>query len=99
MSGRMDGRRLLVVGGGTQHSDDPEAPHGNGRAIAVAAARQGATVSVADIDEAAAQATADLVRDAGSTASVVVADVCDADACARMVTESVDALGGLDALV
>jgi NAD(P)-dependent dehydrogenase (short-subunit alcohol dehydrogenase family) len=95
----MEGRRLLVVGGGTQHIDDPDAPLGNGRAISVAAARQGATVAVADINEDAAKATADLVHGVGSTASVIVADVCDAEACARMVTESVAALGGLDALV
>lgn len=99
MSGRLDGRRLLVVGGGTQHSDDPDAPLGNGRAISVAAARHGASVAVADISEDAAKVTADLVREAGSTASVVVADVCEAEACARMVHEAEEALGGLDALV
>ena len=99
MSDRMAGRRLLVVGGGTQHSDDPEAPLGNGRAISVAAAREGAAVAVADIDAAAAEATADLVRKDGGTAAVVVADVSDPAACAVMVEESVAALGGLDALV
>src|SRR5437588_287263 len=36
MSGpRLTGRRVLVVGAGTQRSDDPDAPVGNGRAIAV----------------------------------------------------------------
>ena len=29
---RLAGRRILVVGAGTQRSDDPEAPVGNGRA-------------------------------------------------------------------
>jgi NAD(P)-dependent dehydrogenase (short-subunit alcohol dehydrogenase family) len=99
MSGRLDGRRLLVVGGGSQPCDDEDAPLGNGRAISVAAARQGAAVAVADKDKDAAAVTADLVRDAGGTAAVVVADVSDADACGAMVTEAVDALGGLDALV
>ena len=41
-------RRLLVVGGGTRPSPEPDAPLGNGRAIAVAAARKGAAVAVAD---------------------------------------------------
>jgi NAD(P)-dependent dehydrogenase (short-subunit alcohol dehydrogenase family) len=95
----MDGRRLLVVGGGSQPCDDPDAPLGNGRAISVAAAREGSAVAVADIDAGAAQVTADLVRDAGGKSAVIVADVCDADACAAMVTEAVAALGGLDALV
>jgi hypothetical protein len=35
----LPGRRLLVVGAGTRAIDDPEAPPGNGRAIAVRAAR------------------------------------------------------------
>jgi NAD(P)-dependent dehydrogenase (short-subunit alcohol dehydrogenase family) len=99
VSGRLDGRRLLVVGGGSQPCDDEDAPLGNGRAIAVAAARQGAKVAVADIDKDAASATADLVRAAGGTAEIVVADVSDADACGAMVTEAVGSLGGLDALV
>ena len=99
MSGRLAGRRLLVVGGGSQPCDDEDAPLGNGRAISVAAARHGATVVVADKDKDAAAATADLVRAAGGSAEVVVADVSDADACAAMVTDAVTALGGLDALV
>lgn len=99
MSGRLDGRRLLVVGGGSQPCDDADAPMGNGRAISVAAAREGASVAVADIDAGAAQVTADLVREAGGKSDVIVVDVCDAVACAAMVTDAVGALGGLDALV
>ena len=95
----MEGRRLLVVGGGSQPCDDDDAPLGNGRAISVAAAREGAAVAVADISADAAQVTADLVREAGGKAEVIVADVTDADACGSMVTDSVAALGGLDALV
>lgn len=95
----MEGRRLLVVGGGSQPCDDDDAPLGNGRAISVAAAREGAAVAVADINADAAQVTADLVREAGGKAEVIVADVTDADACASMVTDSVATLGGLDAVV
>ena len=39
-----------MVGAGTQPSDDPDAPIGNGRAIAVTAAREGASVVCVDID-------------------------------------------------
>jgi NAD(P)-dependent dehydrogenase (short-subunit alcohol dehydrogenase family) len=99
MTLRMDGRRLLVVGGGSQPCADPDAPPGNGRAISVAAAREGAAVAVADISPDAAKVTADLVHEVGGKAEVIVADVTDADACAAMVTEAVSALGGLDALV
>jgi NAD(P)-dependent dehydrogenase (short-subunit alcohol dehydrogenase family) len=99
MSDRLAGRRLLVVGGGTRRSDDPDAPFGNGRSIAVTAARQGAAVAVTDLDEAAAQLTADLVRQAGGTAVALAADAADPDACATAVDWAVAALGGLDALV
>ena len=88
MSERLAGRRVLVVGAGTQRSDDPEAPVGNGRAIAVLAAREGAVVVCADRDEAAAEETAAWIDHEGGRAGVVVADVVDADACARLVEEA-----------
>ena len=96
---RLAGRRLLVVGGGTRPSPEPDAPPGNGRAIAIAAAREGAAVAVADKDLGSAKATVDLVRAEGARAEAIEADVSDADACARMVAEATAALGGLDALV
>jgi hypothetical protein len=33
--GRLTGRRIVVVGAGTRPSEDPDAPIGNGRGIAV----------------------------------------------------------------
>jgi NAD(P)-dependent dehydrogenase (short-subunit alcohol dehydrogenase family) len=96
---RLAGRRLLVVGGGTQRSDDPEAPFGNGRAIAVDAARNGAAVAVADISVEAAQQTADLVAAEGVPAHVIEVDVADAEACTASVARAAELLGGLDALV
>jgi len=83
-------RTVLVVGAGTRPSDDPEAPAGNGRAIAVAAARLGATVGCADRDAPAAEATAELIRAEGGTAHVLVGDVADAEACTAMVARSVE---------
>jgi NAD(P)-dependent dehydrogenase (short-subunit alcohol dehydrogenase family) len=99
MTGRLDGRRLLVVGGGTMRSDDPEAPMGNGRAVAVLAAKEGATVAVTDIDEEAAQETVRLVEAAGGTGHALVSDAADADAATAAIVYAADALGGLDALV
>jgi NAD(P)-dependent dehydrogenase (short-subunit alcohol dehydrogenase family) len=97
--GRLAGRKILVVGAGTRPSPEPDPPIGNGRAIAVLAAREGASVACADRDRAAAGETAGLVRAEGSEAVVVVADVADPRACATMVEESARALGGLDGLV
>jgi NAD(P)-dependent dehydrogenase (short-subunit alcohol dehydrogenase family) len=97
--GRLESRRVLVVGAGTQPSPDPDAPPGNGRAIAVLAAREGAVVACADLDAAAATATVDAVSAAGGDALSIVADAADPDQSAAMVAEAAEALGGLDALV
>ena len=97
--GRLAGRRVLVVGAGTRPSPEPDPPMGNGRAISVLAAREGAAVACADRDAGAAEATATLVRGEGQSAAVVLADVALPEACASVVTESAAALGGLDGLV
>lgn len=97
--GRLDGRRVLVVGAGTRHTDDADAPVGNGRAISVLAAREGATVACADRVEGAAQATADVISAEGGRSRVVVGDVARPDACAQIVDHAISAMGGLDGLV
>ncbi len=96
---RLTGRRILVVGGGSQGAGDPEMPPGNGQAIAVLAAREGAAVAIVDVVEGAAEETADLIaRDRGA-AAVIIADVADADQCQRLVEEAAETLGGIDGLV
>lgn len=82
---RLAERRILVVGAGTQPSDDPDAPVGNGRAIAVLAARDGAAILCADRDESAAARTADWIRDEGGSAEVLVGDVASEGDCADLV--------------
>jgi NAD(P)-dependent dehydrogenase (short-subunit alcohol dehydrogenase family) len=93
------GRRVLVVGAGTQPSPDGEDLVGNGRAIAVLAGRAGATVACADVSADAAAATVDLVEAEGSTAHALVGDVSEAATCARLVEEAAERMGGLDGLV
>jgi NAD(P)-dependent dehydrogenase (short-subunit alcohol dehydrogenase family) len=95
----LEGRRVLVVGAGTRRSPDPDAPMGNGRAISLLAAREGAAVACLDVDESAARATASLVDAAGGRAAVVVGDVSDPGAASACVDQAADALGGLDGLV
>jgi len=92
---RLAGRRVLVVGAGTQPSEDPDAPVGNGRAIAVLAAREGAAVVCADRERAAAEETAAWIARDGGEADVLVGDVADEEACARLVLDA----GALDGLV
>jgi NAD(P)-dependent dehydrogenase (short-subunit alcohol dehydrogenase family) len=99
VSARLDGRRVLVVGAGTQRSEDPEAPPGNGRAISVLAARAGATLALADRDESSVRETARLVEDEGAKAGVLIGDVTDEAACEAIVGGAVSQMGGLDGLV
>jgi NAD(P)-dependent dehydrogenase (short-subunit alcohol dehydrogenase family) len=99
MSRRLAGRRVLVVGGGTRHTDDPEAPPGNGRAIAVLAGREGAAVAVSDLDARAAERTAELVAAEHGTAYYRQADAADPESGADTVAWAVEQLGGLDGVV
>jgi NAD(P)-dependent dehydrogenase (short-subunit alcohol dehydrogenase family) len=94
---RLQGRRVLVVGAGTQPSDDPEAPVGNGRAIAVVAAREGAEVVCADRNESAAAETVSWIERDGGVGSVVVGDVATEDGCVSIVARAAE--GGIDGVV
>ena len=83
VSGRLEGKAALVVGGGS----------GMGRAGAVAMANEGARVAVADIDLERAEAVA------ASCGGVAVAvDVCDTGSVERMVATTVERFGRLDAV-
>ncbi len=99
MIARLENRRLLVVGAGTRATGDPDAPIGNGRAISVLAAREGAAVACADIDADAAAATVALVEGEGGRAVPITADAADPDQCAAMVGAANESLGGLDGVV
>jgi NAD(P)-dependent dehydrogenase (short-subunit alcohol dehydrogenase family) len=59
---------------------------GNGRAIAVAAARQGATVVCADRDRDAVEATVGQIHDEDGRAEAVLGDVTEEAACLAMVS-------------
>jgi NAD(P)-dependent dehydrogenase (short-subunit alcohol dehydrogenase family) len=97
--GRLVGRRIVVVGAGTRATDDPDAPIGNGRAIAVLCAREGADVACVDVDREAAERTSRLCEQEGAKAVTVVADVRGVAACEQLVGEARAGLGGLDGLV
>jgi NAD(P)-dependent dehydrogenase (short-subunit alcohol dehydrogenase family) len=96
---RLSGRRIVVVGGGSQGVGDPDAPPGNGQAISVLAAREGAAVAVVDRAADAAEETAKLVESEGGRAGIVIADVSDAAECERLVDQAARALSGLDGIV
>ena len=96
---RLSGRRLIVVGAGTRATDEPDPPVGNGRAIAVLAAREGAALGCVDAVGEAAAATVTWIEREGGRAFPLVADVRDATACERVVAEASEQLGGLDGIL
>jgi len=55
--GRLQGRRIIVVGAGQRNIIDEEPPIGNGRAMSVLFAREGAHVACIDINKEAADDT------------------------------------------
>lgn len=75
------------------------AGRGIGRAIALAFAAQGYAVGVNDIDAATAQTVAAALAYQGGASLALPGDVADPPTVARLVAETVDAFGGLDAMV
>jgi NAD(P)-dependent dehydrogenase (short-subunit alcohol dehydrogenase family) len=86
MSGLLQGKSALVTGGAS----------GIGRAAALAMAREGARLAVADRNEAGAAETVAMVNAAGGQAMAIGADMTDEAAIEAMVAKSVSAFGRLD---
>jgi NAD(P)-dependent dehydrogenase (short-subunit alcohol dehydrogenase family) len=91
----LEGKKALVVGAGQQ----PGETIGNGRAIAVLLAREGADVLCVDRDAARAEETAAEIRTAGGKASSFAADIVDAAQVHAMLAAAEAKLGGLDILI
>ena len=85
-SGILDGKVALVTGGGG----------GIGRATALAMAREGARVAVADFDAATARDTVAQINGAGGQAVTLTGDVTSTEAVQAMVQDTLSAYGRLD---
>jgi NAD(P)-dependent dehydrogenase (short-subunit alcohol dehydrogenase family)/uncharacterized protein (DUF1330 family) len=97
--GRMAGRRVVLVGGGQTDFQVENQPVGNGRALAMLLAREGARVAVVDRDELSANDTVELIRTEGGVADTLVADVSEPQSIERMIDAAQHQLGGIDGLV
>ena len=87
--GILAGKAILVTGGGRNI----------GRAIATAAAREGAAVAVLEKDPGAGREPVEARRAGGARAVEVTADLRDGAATGRALEEAAKALGRLDGLV
>ena len=85
----LDGQVAVVTGAG----------RGIGRATALRLAREGASVTVADINEANAKGVAEEIESTAGNAYPFTVDVTDKTDAERMVSETVARFGKLDILV
>jgi NAD(P)-dependent dehydrogenase (short-subunit alcohol dehydrogenase family) len=86
MSGLLEGKSALVTG----------AASGIGRASALAFAREGARVMLADVDEAEGRRAVEAIAFAGGEARFARADVTREEEVEALVRDAVAAFGGLD---
>ena len=93
MTGRLQDKVALVIGAG---SIGPG--WGNGKAASVVFAREGARVFCTDIDPAAAEETAAIIRSEGGTAEAMPVDVARSRDIGAVVAACRDAFGRIDVL-
>ena len=93
MSGRLEGKSAIVFGAG---SSGPG--WGNGKAAAVAYAREGASVACVDLLAEAAEETASIIRSEGGRALALAADVTDLTSIRDAAGQAAAAFGGISIL-
>jgi NAD(P)-dependent dehydrogenase (short-subunit alcohol dehydrogenase family) len=87
--GILAGRRVLITGGAS----------GIGRATTALFAREGASISVVDVDESGGQTIVQSIVEKGGQAVFIRCDVSLAIECQNAVQRSIDELGGIDVLI
>jgi 3-oxoacyl-[acyl-carrier protein] reductase len=89
MNHSFSGKTVLVTGGA----------RGLGRSVALAFAKQGANVAIADIDGPTALQTARSLSELNQRICVIATDICSHESAKSTVRQTVADLGGLDILV
>jgi NAD(P)-dependent dehydrogenase (short-subunit alcohol dehydrogenase family) len=95
MSGRVEGKVVVVVGAG----QTPGETVGNGRAMAMLFAREGASVLCVDRVAERAQETVEIIEGEGGVASSLAADIVKGADCAKIVDEAKARYGRIDILI
>jgi NAD(P)-dependent dehydrogenase (short-subunit alcohol dehydrogenase family) len=93
MIDRLKGKTAIVFGAG---SSGPG--WGNGKAAAVAYAREGARIACVDLAREAAEETASIIAKEGGEAVAIAADVTDTDSVAEAVAQVVSSFERIDVL-
>ena len=89
-SGRLTGKKAVITG----------ADSGIGRAVAIAYAREGASVLIAYLNEHDdARETQRWVEKAGTKAVLMAGDIQSPEHCRKIIQKAIDELGGIDILV
>lgn len=91
---RLEDRVAVVVGAGQTGGETV----GNGRAVAITFAREGARLVLVDRDRASLEETADLARAEGGDVTTATVDVTSSDGPDRVVAAALDAHGTIDVL-
>lgn len=86
MAKRLDGKTILVTGGAS----------GIGAGISKGMAAEGARIVIADLNEAAAEAQASSIRDAGGEATAVQCDVTKRESVQSAIQHAVEVFDQLD---
>ncbi|MGH6957580.1 MAG: SDR family NAD(P)-dependent oxidoreductase [Caulobacteraceae bacterium] len=94
MAGRLAGKTAVVVGAG----QTPGETIGNGRAVSILFAREGASVLCVDRNLASAEETVATITKEGGSASAYEADIAKEDACRALAAEAKKRLGRIDIL-
>ncbi|HWA79880.1 MAG TPA: SDR family oxidoreductase [Acetobacteraceae bacterium] len=89
MSGRLQGRRVLITG----------ATSGIGRAVALAAAHEGADLAICGLDAEGGQEVEEAIRKSGRCGFFRAFDLADLAATRSFVRQAIERLGGLDGVV